>query len=229
MLNKTIPLVAAAAAVAAAGIYFFGQEPMATPVTPAAAETSATSTATATESTAVSLAPDMILGNVDAPVTVIEYASFTCPHCANFHKTVFDQFKANYIDSGKVKFVYREVYFDKFGLWAGMVARCDGPEKYFAVSDMLYDEQRDWLAPNAEDGIAAELKKIGIKAGMTAENVEACLKDEAKAKAMVEAYQTNATKDDVTGTPTFIINGKKANGEMSYDAFAELLDAAAGE
>ena len=76
-----------------------------------------------------SLVVEMALGAEDAPVTVIEYASFTCPHCRNFHQNTFKQVKENYVDTGKVRFIYREVYFDRFGLWAGMVARCGGPEK----------------------------------------------------------------------------------------------------
>ena len=178
-----------------------------------------------TTSSAVSKVPDMILGNVDAKVTVIEYASYTCPHCANFHDTVWDEFKKNYIDTGKVKFVYREVYFDKFGLWAAIVARCGGPEKYFGISDILYDHQKDWLASNDEKGIADALKKIGLSAGMTEDQVNACLNDNDQAKAMVTAYQTNATNDNVQGTPTFLINGESHSGEMTYAEFAALLDA----
>ena len=84
----------------------------------------------------------MTLGAEDAPVEVIEYASFTCPHCANFHETVFDQLKANYIDTGKVKFTYREVYFDKYGMWASLIARCgDDPDRFFGITDMLYSTQ----------------------------------------------------------------------------------------
>ncbi len=188
-------------------------------VTPAVAEE-------ATASSAVALVPDMILGKADAPLTITEYASFTCPHCANFHATVWPEFKKNYIDTGKVRFVYREVYFDKFGLWGAMVARCGGPEKYFGISDMLYDGQRDWLASGEATGIADALRKIGIKAGMTEDQVSACLNDNAKAQAMVTAYQTNATNDKVQGTPTFLINGESHSGEMTYAEFAALLDAA---
>ena len=86
-----------------------------------------------------SMVVDMALGQEDAPITVIEYASFTCPHCANFHATVFDELRQNYIDTGKIRFIMREVYFDRFGLWAGMVARCSGdPAKYFGTADLVY-------------------------------------------------------------------------------------------
>lgn len=177
----------------------------------------------ATASSEVAAAPDMILGKLDAPVEVIEYASFTCPHCAHFHDTVFDQLKANYIDTGKVKFVYREVYFDKFGLWAGMVARCGGAEKYFPISDIIYDTQKQWIGDGEANAIAENLRKIGLKAGLTKEAIDACLNDNEKAKAMVAAYQANATRDGIDSTPSFVIDGQKYSN-MSYEEFARILD-----
>lgn len=177
----------------------------------------------ATASSEVAAAPGMILGQLNAPVEVIEYASFTCPHCAHFHETVFDDLKKNYIDTGKVKFVYREVYFDKFGLWAGMVARCGGPEKYFPISDMIYDTQKQWIGDGQASTIADNLRKIGLKAGLAKEAIDACLNDNDKAKAMVAAYQTNATKDGIDSTPSFVIDGQKYSN-MSYEDFAKILD-----
>jgi protein-disulfide isomerase len=193
-------------------------------LTPVATPANAQET-TAIPSSDVALVPDMILGKQDAPVTVVEYASFTCPHCGNFHATVWDEFKKNYIDTGKVKFVYREVYFDKYGLWAATVARCGGPEKYFGISDMLYDGQKDWLASGEDAGIADALRKIGLKAGMTADQVNACLNDSTKMEAMVTTYQTNATTDKIESTPTFLINGEVHTGSMPYADFAAILDA----
>ena len=87
----------------------------------------------------VSTIQDMALGAEDAPVTIIEYASYTCPHCATFHAGPYKQLKADYIDTGKVRFIFREVYFDKYGLWASMIARCGGPEKFFGISDLIFD------------------------------------------------------------------------------------------
>ena len=79
---------------------------------------------------------EMVLGEADAPVEIIEYASYTCPHCANFHQSTFKQLKKDYIDTGKVRFVFREVYFDKYGMWASLLARCSGPERFFGVTDL---------------------------------------------------------------------------------------------
>jgi protein-disulfide isomerase len=219
MRNLLSSALVAVAAVGGLWWYAGQQSTDLTPVSPALAQETTTSSDAA-------IVPDMILGTEDAPLTVTEYASFTCPHCANFHANVWDEFRKNYIDTGKVRFVYREVYFDKFGLWAAMVARCAGPEKYFAISDMLYDGQKDWLASGETQGIADALRKIGISAGMTGEQVEACLNDNDKAKAMVATYQTNATNDGVESTPTFLIEGEKHSGTMSYEEFAALLDKA---
>ena len=219
-MSKTY-LLAGALAVAVAGGAFWmtrGSAPL-----PPALSTAAEAQE-ATVSSEVATVPDMILGKLDAPVEVIEYASFTCPHCANFHDAVFDKLKKNYIDTGKVKFIYREVYFDKFGLWAAMVARCAGPEKYFPVSDMIYDTQKEWIGDGQPATIAENLRKIGSKTGMSKEALDACMNDNEKAKAMVAAYQSNAKKDDVSGTQTFIVNGEKHSGEMAYEEFAKILD-----
>jgi protein-disulfide isomerase len=193
-------------------------------LTPQPLRAEGTATTAATTAPATTAVPDMVLGQTDAPLTVMEYASYTCPHCANFHDTVFEKFKQNYIDTGKVRFVYREVYFDKYGLWAAMVARCGGDMRYFGISDMLYSTQEDWLASGEDAGIADALRKIGLTAGMNKDQLDACLNDTEMAKAMVSAYQANATADKIEGTPTFIIEGQSYSGEMSYEEFAKILD-----
>jgi len=175
----------------------------------------------------LSLVEDETLGNPDAPVTVIEYASFTCPHCRHFHETNFPKLKAEYIDTGKVHFVYREVYFDLFGLWAGMLARCGGStERYFAMASLLYDSQSDWLASREPAGISDALRKLGLQTGLTDAEFDSCMQDQAKAEALVAMYQKNATADGIEGTPSFVINGKLYSN-MAWNDFAEVLDKAA--
>jgi protein-disulfide isomerase len=170
---------------------------------------------------------EMTLGEPDAPVTVVEYASFTCPHCRTFHSEVFDELKANYIDTGKVRFIYREVYFDRYGLWAGLLARCGGEERYFALADLIYEEQSDWIQDDAA-ATAEALRRIGRKTGFEDEQVEACLQDADKAQALVALYQQNAEADGIRSTPSFVIDGRLYSN-MSYDEFAELLDEKLGE
>ena len=168
---------------------------------------------------------DMMIGNPDAPVTVTEYASFTCPHCAAFHAGPFKQLKADYIDTGKINFVYREVYFDRFGLWASMVARCGGPDKYFGIADLIYKGQPEWTRAGEPAAIAGELGKIGRLAGIDAEALDACLKDAGTAETLVAWEKQNREADDVTSTPSFLINGTKYSN-MSYSDMKDLIDAA---
>lgn len=168
--------------------------------------------------------PDMVLGNPDAKVTLTEYASFTCPHCARFHQDVFKALKADYIDTGKIRFVYREVFFDRFGLWAAMVARCGGPTRYFGISALLYEGQDEWLVPSDQNATVENLRRIGKTAGMDDAQLDACLNDGEMAKAMVANFQEKSTADGIESTPTLIINGTK-HSNMGYDELKALLDA----
>ncbi|WP_347137886.1 DsbA family protein [Paracoccus sp. SSK6] len=161
--------------------------------------------------------PDIAQGAADAPLTIIEYASFTCGHCANFHAENWPKLKAEYVDTGKVKFIQRDVYFDQPGLWAGVLARCGGDEKFYAVSDMLFDEQKTWLAGGTGEEIAANLRKIGLKAGMTEDQMNACWEDTAKAEQLIATFQKNATADKIEATPTFIIGGEKVMNQPWED------------
>ncbi|WP_116133559.1 DsbA family protein [Tropicimonas sp. IMCC34043] len=165
---------------------------------------------------------DMVLGKADAPVEVIEYASFTCGHCARFNQEVFPQIRKNYIDTGKVKFIQREVYFDRYGLWASMVARCGGEMRFYGIADMLFAEINDWTEGEPAQ-IGDNLRKIGRKAGLSDEQVNACLQDAAQAQALVDWYEGNSKADGIDATPTFIIDGKKYSN-MSYEDFAKTLD-----
>ncbi|MGJ8622776.1 MAG: DsbA family protein [Yoonia sp.] len=167
---------------------------------------------------------EMVLGDPDAPVEVIEYASFTCPHCATFHENQFQALKANYIDPGRIRFVYREVYFDRPGLWASMIARCsDDPNFFFAFSSLLYQEQRNWLASGDPATIVEELRRLAKTAGLDDAALDACLSDAAKAEALFTWFQENADRDNITGTPSFMIDGSKYSN-MPYDEFAGVLD-----
>lgn len=171
---------------------------------------------------------EMSIGNPDAKVTVVEYASFTCPHCKSFHANVLKDLKANYIDTGKINFVYREVYFDRFGLWAGIIARCGGPDRYFGIADLIYTQQSEWTASSDPAAIADNLRKIGKTAGITDAELDVCLNDNDKAQAMVALYQENAQADGINSTPSFIINDEKFDN-MNYDDFAAALDAKLAE
>lgn len=206
------------------------------PATPTAPETEAATEAApadATAATAQSAAPaiqpgdDIVLGAEDAPLTIIEYASFTCIHCAAFHQDNFPRLKADYIDTGKVRFIQRDVYFDAVGLWAGVLARCE-PAKFYPVSGMLLDEQGQWLGGQSGEEIAANLRRIGLRAGMTEAQMQACWDDEAMVQALVGAYQTNAAADEINATPTFIIGDQKVPNQ-SWDSMTAIIDAKLAE
>jgi protein-disulfide isomerase len=167
---------------------------------------------------------DVVMGDEAAPVTVIEYASFTCPHCAAFHTGTFPQFKAAYVDTGKVRFILREVYFDRFGLWASMTARCGGAGAFYPMADQFLKKQGVW-AKAAENQIGGEIQKIGRLNGLSNAQLDACLSDQGYAKALVDSYQKNTTADEVKSTPTFIINGEKHTGNLPFEEFSKLVDA----
>ncbi len=166
---------------------------------------------------------EMTLGNPDAEVTLVEYLSFTCPHCASFHEDSFVRLKEEYIDTGKVRFVAREVYLDRPGLWASILARCGGSGKFFGLTDILFKQQASWSRASTAAEIVERLTSIGRAGGLTTEQINACFTDEANAKLLYDAASKFAAEDGIQGTPTFTINGE-LYGNMSYPELAALLD-----
>ncbi|MEM8537930.1 MAG: DsbA family protein [Pseudomonadota bacterium] len=217
-MNRNLILAAIAAVAVAVGAFVFlsGNDTGQTDISDSSSDQSL-------EAVDTSGVVEMTLGEDDAAVTLIEYASFTCPHCRTFHENTFKQLKADYIDTGKVKFVYREVYFDRFGLWAGMVARCAGPDRYFGVVDLIYENQSEWTRGEPA-AIAENLKRIGRLAGVENEQLDACLADGEKAQALNAFFQQNAQADGIQATPSFVINGE-THSNMSYTDMKALLDA----
>lgn len=165
---------------------------------------------------------EMQIGAADAPIMMTEYASFTCPHCATFHQNVFKQIKAEYIDTGKVLFTYRDVYFDRPGLWASLVARCD-PNRFFGIAGMLFDGQQDWVGGGDGAAIAENLRKLGRVAGLDNDKLESCLTDSDKAQELYAWFQKNADADQIDSTPSLLIDGEKFSN-MSYPDLKAILD-----
>ena len=165
---------------------------------------------------------DMVKGHSDAKVTIVEYASFTCPHCATFHKEIFPKLREQYIDTGKVQFIYREVYFDAPGLWGGLLARCVSPQKYFGIVDLLYKKQSKWASGSSEKEILNELFSIGRQVGMEDEQINKCMQNKEKSLKMIDAYLENSKIDKITSTPSLIINGKLLKPNNFDDLAAEL-------
>ncbi len=217
---KLLPLTLIAA-LSAAALPVLAQE-AAAPAAPAAPAAEAPA-APAPEARTPAVLPDMVMGAEDAPITLIEYASYTCGHCAHWEREIFPRLKMEYIDTGKVRFIHREVYFDKVGLWAGLLARCGGDEKYFAMSNMLYVDQQQWMGDHNLATVGDNLRKMGLKAGLTAEQIDACFADQVMAESMVMTFQETAGKDEINATPTMMIDGEKQTN-VPWDELKAILD-----
>lgn len=166
---------------------------------------------------------EMSYGDENAPITMIEYASFTCPHCAAFHTDVYPLIKENYIDTGKVRMVIRAVYFDRLGLWADLMARCGGNDRYFGIANMIYENQSTWTQGESAIDIVNNLYAMGRQAGMNDAEMEACMQDNENAQALVAASTRDIDADGIEGTPTFVINGTVIKN-MPYTGFVEAFD-----
>ncbi len=189
-----------------------------------APETPAAATATppaGTEPDALALySDDKILGSAEAPITVIEYASLTCPHCASFDTDTFPKVKENYIDKGLVRFVYRDFPLDGAALRAALLARCVPDERYFNMLQVLFRSQAEW--GGSPDPIKA-LGQIGRTAGLSQEKVDACLGNQAELDKILLRRQEAESKYQVDSTPTFVINGEKHAGALPYEEFDTIL------
>lgn len=219
-MNAKFGIGAVAAAAVVAGGLWFGLQPgtqtaQLPPLGAVGAQTTDASTREVFE---------VVMGNPDAPVTIIEYASYTCPHCATFHGTVLKPLIQDYVDPGKVQFVYREVYFDRYGLWAAMIARCGGPERYFGISSLLYETLPEWAGAGEPPQVIEALRRVGKRAGFDDQELDSCLQDGEMAQAMVAKYQRDADEHGINSTPSLIINGTK-HGNMSYESLRRLIDA----
>jgi protein-disulfide isomerase len=180
---------------------------------------------------------DMAIGNPDSGVTLIEYGSTMCSHCREFEEAVWDQLKANYIDTGEIHFVFREMLtpvdaqrvIPTITLAEYQVARCANatPEQYFSRIGVMFDQQPAMYQAGSRSGVEGKLVEIGAAAGLSRETVMACINDPAGAERMNRLNEL-ATRDQVTGTPMFFLNGTKLTdpGVMTYEGMAAALDAA---
>ncbi len=167
--------------------------------------------------------PDLVYGKADAPITIEEYASLTCGHCGAFYTNVLPHLQKTYIDTGKVKFVYRDFPLDDLAVGAAMLARC-GKDKRGDMIGVLYKTQQTWLSEKANP--LEELLKIGRQFGMKQDEMEKCLADEAAAKAILADADAFEKAVKIEGTPTFVINGKKFDKDPTaagFDAYLKPL------
>jgi protein-disulfide isomerase len=164
---------------------------------------------------------DFVLGSPDAPVTLIEYASLTCPHCARFHTAVLPKFKAEYIDTGKVRLVYRDFPLDGMALRASALARCAGKERFFGFIELLFRRQQAWAA--SDDAMAA-LGQVAALGGLTEEDVGACFKDTEILKRIAAQKLEAEQKFNINSTPSFVLNGRKLEDAGSFEDLKKAID-----
>ncbi len=157
---------------------------------------------------------DKVLGDPAAPVTVVEYASMTCPHCASFHNNTLDAFKEKYVDTGKVRYIFREFPLDAAAFGIAMLARCAPADQYFNVVDVYFDQQQNWgRSQQPYDAIL----DIARQFGFSKESFDACLSNQAMFEGLNAEKERAANQFRVEATPTFFINGKKMSGALSLE------------
>ena len=161
--------------------------------------------------------PEMSLGNADAPNTIVEYASMTCPHCAQFETIVFPELKTKYIDTGKARFIFREFPLDGLAARASMLARCAGPDRYFPMIEALFQTQKTWVVQGEE--AMDKLLQFARQAGFSKESFDKCMADKELFNKIVETRTIGYEKFGIDSTPSFFINGKRMSGEHELKDF----------
>jgi len=166
---------------------------------------------------------DMAMGDPKAPIIMVEYASLTCPHCAAFHEEIFPELKKKYIDTGKVRFVFRQFPTPPvpYAVGGEAVARCAGPDKYFDLLDILYKKQRYWVTSNNP---RKALMEMAATAGISQADFDACVSDEANIKRIQEVSKIAQEEFKITGTPSFVINGKLRPQVRTLESFEEIFN-----
>lgn len=167
---------------------------------------------------------DRILGKADAPITIIEYASLTCPHCAHFDVTVLPKLKEKWIDTGKAKLILRDYPLDEPALRAAMVARCAPADRFYPLIDTFFAQQEQWVTSRDYRAALEKLVKLG---GMSEKEFKACISDKKLEDQVAQSRLTASQQLGVDATPTFFINGKKFDGAPTVEAFDQALSGAA--
>lgn len=166
---------------------------------------------------------EKVLGSEDAPLTIIEYASLGCSHCASFHHETFPKIKENFIDTGKVKFIYRDFPLGTPALAATMISRCADGNKFFGMVDLFFNSQGKW---GRSEKPIVELTKIARFAGMSEADVTACFENQALLDHIQSTAEDAKQKHNINATPSFVINGETISGALPYEEFEKLINEA---
>ncbi len=164
---------------------------------------------------------EIFLGDKDSKITVIEYASMTCIHCANFHINVYPKIKKEYIDTNKIKFIFRDFPLDKQALYGSLLAKCAPKEKYFDYVKLVLTNQKKWISNN--DEFIKKLINIGKLAGLNEKKIENCFKNEKLVDEIIKIRSIGEKEYNIDSTPSFIINGKKYT-TLNYESFKKIID-----
>ena len=166
--------------------------------------------------------PEISIGSKDAPVTVIEYASLTCGHCADFHKGTYPKLKEKYVDTGKLRYIFREFPLDRLSLAGFLVARCVGPDRQLPMIDLLFAEQANWVIQDPKAALA-KLQGYAKQAGFTEEQYRQCLANEKYINGINEMRTRAHEKFGINSTPSFFVNGTLLKGNVGIERFEELM------
>lgn len=164
---------------------------------------------------------DAVIGRADAPVTIIEYSSLGCPHCADVHSLVLPGIKKQYIDTGKVRWIVRDFPLGQLALAGAVIARCAGPQGHLPLLEVLFKTQDDWMTGKDPIGSLAKLAK---RAGIDKARFDSCFDDEATIEKIMAQARDVQRKDAVSATPTFFINGEKVVGSLPFDEFSKVIE-----
>lgn len=164
---------------------------------------------------------EQVLGDPNAPVTLIEYASYTCPHCADFHANVLPSIKKDFVDTGKVKVIFRDFPFERVGATAAMLSRCVEPSRYSGFNDLLMKQQEKWATAKDPVGALSTLAKL---AGMSQEKIDSCLANEKLLDKIVMVRKQAMDEYGFNSTPSFLINGEKVVGSGEYEKFKSIIE-----
>ncbi len=166
---------------------------------------------------------DMVMGADNAPITMIEYASLTCPHCAALQVNVMPRVKSEYVDTGKMKFIFRDFPLDRIALNAAMLARCAGPERFFTFIDVFFTQQPNWLRGNSPEQIMGSLRRLARTGGMSEAAMDACLANPEMQNAVLQQSMTGERVHKVEATPTLVINETVYRGGQTFEELDKIL------